>query len=51
MIRRCFNHRLNWRESGSIFTTVYNFKWGQTKKGMEYSLLNKKNVNKKVIYL
>ena len=48
MVKRCFNHRSNWRETGNLFTTAYNFKWGTNKKSMEFCLLNKKNANTKV---
>jgi len=48
MVKRCFNHRANWRENINLFTTAYNYKWGQNKRSMEFCLLNKKNANKKV---
>ena len=50
IVRRCFQHRVNWKESGNLFTTAYNYKWGQNKKSMEFCLLNKKSTNKKVKY-
>ena len=44
-MKRCFTHRSNWKELSAPMSTGYNYKWQETKKRIEYVLLNKNVMN------
>ena len=39
LVKNCMNHRTNWIESFSNVTNMFNFKWQQNTKGINYSRL------------
>lgn len=40
LIKKCLDNRINWKESYSQITTVYNFKWKDCTKGIDYESLS-----------
>jgi hypothetical protein len=44
-MKRCFMLRSNWKELSAPMSTGYNYKWQETKKRIEYVLLNKNVIN------
>ena len=45
MIRKLFNHRLNWKESTTFLTTTFNYKWAVSRKKLEFNILSNKLSN------
>ena len=41
LIKRCFNHRSNWKESESLVSSIFNFKWQQLNFKNEFRNLSK----------
>jgi hypothetical protein len=44
-MKRCFQLRINWKELNIPGSTNYNYKWQETKRKIEYVLLNKNFLN------
>ena len=41
LVKNCMRHRINWKESFSTVTNMYNFKWQQNTNGICYSKFGK----------
>ena len=41
LVKNCMRHRINWKESFSTVTNMYNFKWQQNTNGIFYSKFGK----------
>lgn len=41
MIKKCMQHRSNWKECQSAATSLFNFKWQQNCIGLDFASLNK----------
>ena len=41
LVKNCMCHRINWKESFSCVTNIFNFKWQQNTNGISYSKLGK----------
>ena len=41
LVKNCMSHRINWKETFSTSSSLYNFKWQQLSHGIDFSTLSK----------
>ena len=49
LIKNCFKHRKNWKEIDDLSYKNFNFKWQQTTRGINYSLLSSAKNKKQMV--
>lgn len=49
MIRKCMQHRINWKEVNPNAPNYFNFKWQHTSTGIDFSSLSKNSSIKQVV--
>ena len=49
LIKKCFEHRLNWRETSENAFVKFNFKWQQCNNGIDFSSLSKYGSHKQMV--
>ena len=49
LIRRCMQQRLNWKECANKETNLFNLKWKESSKGVDFSVLTKNNANRQLV--
>ena len=49
LVRKCFDHRLNWKEINDFFFNIFNFKWQQNIVGIDYKNLSKGNGTQQIV--
>ena len=49
LVKKCFDHRLNWREINDYVFNIFNFKWQQNILGINYQNLSKGVGSKQIV--